>query len=275
MSESRPHTFEERYRLYVDESGDHVFRNVDQPQHRFLCLLGCWFKNPAYLAFQKNLELLKQKHFPHNPDEPVILHREDMINRRRWFRVLINDKRRKDFDLDLLAVIRAAEYSIVGVVVDKLALRSAYQESAAHPYHLAMGFLLQRYVGFLNHINRVGDIMAESRGGREDRLLAESYTRAYERGAWMVHADSFQAALTSRELKLKNKQANIAGLQLADMLGRPVKQYILRYYKLQDEEVSPFTQEITAIAASKFNAHLYDGRVEGYGFVLYPMEGEE
>jgi hypothetical protein len=39
--------------------------------------------------------------------------------------------------------------------------------AAAHPYHLGLGFLLQRFAGFLNHINRVGDILGESRGGRE------------------------------------------------------------------------------------------------------------
>lgn len=31
-------------------------------------------------------------------------------------------------------------------------------------YHLGLGFLLQRFAGYLNHINRVGDILGESRG---------------------------------------------------------------------------------------------------------------
>ena len=75
----------ERYRLYLDESGDHVFRHLDKPGHRYLCLLGCWFRAADYREFQPKLEQFKQAHIPHNPDEPIILHREDIINQRRAF----------------------------------------------------------------------------------------------------------------------------------------------------------------------------------------------
>lgn len=272
MISTRPNTFEERYRLYLDESGDHVFREVTEAQHRYLCLLGCWFKNPAYLTFQKNLEDLKKKHFSYHPDEPVVLHREDIINRRKAFHVLTDEEKRKAFDDDFLDVMTNADFTVVAVVIDKLALRSAYQESAAHPYHLGMGFLLQRYVGFLNHTNRVGDVMAEARGKKEDRLLEESYTRTYEHGAWMVHAEAFQLALTSRQLKLKTKLANIAGLQLADILGHPVKQFVLRHCGMVEEDLAPFASRVVEIVQKKFNAHFYDGRVEGYGYVLYPKK---
>jgi len=73
----RPSGFDERYRLYLDESGDHVFRDLDKPQHRFLCLMGCWFHNVDYLSFHDALANLKARYFPHHPDEPIILHRED------------------------------------------------------------------------------------------------------------------------------------------------------------------------------------------------------
>lgn len=77
------------------------------------------------------------------------------------------------------------------MVIDKQELRRAYGTAAAHPYHLGLGFLLQRFAGYLNHINRVGDILGESRGGREDRLLKESYSRVFERGVWMTRSDTF------------------------------------------------------------------------------------
>ncbi|MGQ9850197.1 MAG: hypothetical protein ACUVSU_09130 [Aggregatilineaceae bacterium] len=112
--------------------------------------------------------------------------------------------------------------------------------------------------------------MAEARGGKEDRLLAESYTRFYERGAWMIRASAFQAALSSRQLKLKDKRANIAGLQLADILAHPVKLWVLRQYGLVEPGTTAFGQQLVEVAQSKFNCHLYDGRVEGYGFVLFP-----
>jgi hypothetical protein len=54
-----------------------------QDQHAYLCLLGCWFRNPHYLRFHEALEDLKTRHLPHHPDEPVVLHRDDMINARK------------------------------------------------------------------------------------------------------------------------------------------------------------------------------------------------
>lgn len=272
-SASRPNKFEDRYRLYLDESGDHVFREITEPAHRFLCLLGCWFRNPDYLRFHAALEDFKARFLPHHPDEPVILHREDMINARKAFKVLRDEAKRNEFDAELLRVIRETEFRVVAVVIDKAELRAAHGDAAAHPYHLGLGFLLQRYAGYLNHINRVGDVMAEARGGKEDQLLVESYNRVYSRGVWGVtSAHSFQSALTSHELKLKQKHANISGLQLADLLGHPVKQWILQRYKLIDEGLAPFAQRLIQVVEPKFNRHLYEGRLEGYGIVLYPQK---
>lgn len=269
-SASRPSEFDDRFRLYLDESGDHVFREVVEPAHRFLCLLGCWFQNPAYLRFSDELETLKRKFLPHHPDNPVVLHREDMLNARREFKSLRDPAIRAAWDKALLDVIDRADFRIVAVVIDKLALRSAYGDDAAHPYHLALGFMLQRYAGYLNHINRVGDVMAEARGGVEDRRLKDSHVRAFEQGAWSVGAGVFQRALTSRELKLKTKGANIAGLQLADLLGHPVKNLLLMENGLLEGPQPGFAQRLSDAVSAKFNRHIYDGRVNGYGKVLFP-----
>jgi len=86
------------------------------------------------------------------------------------------------FDHDLLALIRRVELRIVAVVIDKKKLKGQYPVPN-HPYHLPMDLLLQRYCGFLNHVNHCGDVMAESRGGHEDRLLKNSYARVYEQVA--------------------------------------------------------------------------------------------
>lgn len=271
-SPARPSKFEDRYRLYLDESGDHVFRETNEITHRYLCLLGCWFRNPDYIKFHEALDVLKTRHLPHHPDDPVVLHREDMINARKAFKNLREDAKRAQFDDELLQVIAAAQFKVVAVVIDKHELRRSYDEAAGHPYHLGLGFLLQRFAGYLNHVNRVGDVMGESRGGVEDRLLKESYTRVFERGVWMTSANSFQSALTSRELKLKPKSANIAGLQLSDLLGHPVKQWVLQQHGQLDADLAPFAKRMLEVVEAKFNRHLYDGRIEGYGSVLYPKK---
>ncbi len=269
---SRPTTFDERFRLYVDESGDHVFNKLEHASHRYLCLLGCWFKNPDYEDCHADLESFKRDFFRTHPDDPVILHREDILNRRSHFGVLREADRAREFDDRLVAIIQKAHFRIVAVVIDKKALLEKYDDSASHPYHLAIGFLLQRYCGYLNHINRCGDVMSESRGSKEDRLLKESYARVHSQGVWMNKAEHFQRALTSKELKIKPKSANIAGLQLADLLGHPCRHSILREVGHSNDAPPPFASRLLNSVSSKFNAHIYDGRVKGYGKVFFPAK---
>ena len=87
---------------------------------------------------------------------------------------------------------------------------------------------------------------------------------------WSSPATTFQHALTSKQLKVKNKSANIAGLQLADLLGHPVRQAILREEAQVAEPPAPFAARLIPIVETKFNRHLYNGKIEGYGKVLFP-----
>jgi len=63
----------ERYRLYVDESGDHVFRDPEslaEPSYRFLALIGCMMKRGNdYEEFSHRLDALKRKHFKGDLDD--------------------------------------------------------------------------------------------------------------------------------------------------------------------------------------------------------------
>lgn len=270
---NRPISPDERYRLYIDESGDHVHNRLDQPQHRFLCLLGCWFRGRAYQRFDAELRAFKEQHLPHHPDDPPILHREKIINRRSAFWRLRDAGTAAAFDKALLELIAAADFRVIGVVIDKKRLRDDYP-TPAHPYHLAIGFMLQRYCGYLNHFNRRGDVMAESRGGREDRLLKDFYALVYQRGMWHRQGQFFQEALTTSELKLKPKTANIAGLQLADLLANPVRRSMLDENNLLGGQVGSFAQQILKVIDEKLNRHLYDDRVWGYGKVIFPKSDQ-
>lgn len=154
-----------RYRLYVDESGDHTYHKIDEPAKRYLGLIGCVVESEVYRTkLQPDLERLKQRHFPHNPDEPVIFHRSDLINRRGPFRRLRDQENERAFNLDLLAFFKNQEYTIVAVVIDKKTHIIRYQEAAFHPYHYCLVVLLERYCGWLHFHNAKGDVLAESRG---------------------------------------------------------------------------------------------------------------
>lgn len=283
------------FRLYIDESGDHTYgrkeqhnliltlrdREVSIPfdhypelqeiQKRYLGLLGCIVETEAYRSsFYPALEELKQKHFPHNPDEPVILHRSELVGKRGPFWRLRDPQVEKAFNKDLLNFLKEQRYLLIMVVIDKKSHIERYGEAAYHPYHYCLAVMLERYCGLLNFYNAQGDVMAESRGGTEDQELREAYRYVYTHGTRFRDARFFQRALTSKEIKLKKKEANIAGLQIADILAHPLKQQIL----VENGKVPPeglrakFAEQLVAAVQDKYNRHRYTGRVDGYGKVF-------
>ena len=37
-----------RYRLYIDESGDHTYQDIEDPARRYLGLIGCFVDGEVY-----------------------------------------------------------------------------------------------------------------------------------------------------------------------------------------------------------------------------------
>jgi hypothetical protein len=79
-----------------------------QSARRYLGLTGIAIPqgNPCE-AVCKALEEFKRKHLPYDPDDPPILHREDIKERNGVFRVLHDAERRAAFDADLLGLLQS------------------------------------------------------------------------------------------------------------------------------------------------------------------------
>ena len=60
--------------------------------------------------------------------------------------------------------------------------------------------------------------------------------------------------------------------QVVDLLGHPVKMWVLKQYGLVDEDLAPFGKRLMKIVQSKFNRQLYKNKVEGYGYLLFPQK---
>jgi len=98
-----------------------------------------------------------------------------------------------------------------------------------------------------------GDAMAESRGGKEDIRLKDSFERLWENGTDFVAPEQFQACLTSRQLKVKTKANNIAGLQLCDLIAHSSRNEILREQSLFTGRVLSFGEKVIKILESKYD----------------------
>lgn len=260
-----------RYRLYIDESGDHTYSYIDDSNRRYLCLLGIFLESEVYrTSFHPQFEELKQRYFPHSPDEPVILHRRDVVNKCGPFGRLCNPEYSQRFNSDFLKFLAEQDYKVIGVVIDKKAQIERYADAAYHPYHFCLAALLERYCGFLNFYSAQGDVMAESRGGTEDIKLKEAYHALYTAGTYYHSGEIFQHVLTSSQIKLKQKSANISGLQVADLLAYPVKQEILLEKGLISDPGEVFSKQVSQVIAPKYNRQIYRRRITGYGKVFLP-----
>jgi hypothetical protein len=257
-----------RYRLYIDESGDHTYKLLDDLSHRYLALLGVWFRqHDHYTAFADDLERFKREIFGPRPDKPVVLHRSDIINRKGPFGLLCQPDVQGRCDAGLLEIVARAQFKMVCVIINKQDHLTRYA-SPFHPYHYCLAAMLDRYSGWLNYKNAVGDVMAESRGKEENLQLEEAYRRVYESGTLMFNHMHHRRALTSKDIKIQPKVANIAGLQLADVLAHPVKQACLIEKGWLPDPGDGFGKHMCESARTKFNCNEFRGIVPGYGKVF-------
>jgi hypothetical protein len=79
-----------------------------------------------------------------------------------------------------------------------------------------------------------------------------------------------QQHLTSREIKLETKDANVCGLQLVDMIANPSHQ--LLKCSLQGQEMkAPFAKRVVGILKkSRYARAPRTGKMEGWGLKTLP-----
>jgi Protein of unknown function (DUF3800) len=258
----------ENFRLYLDETGDHRSISSHDISMRYLGLCGVIFERQKSDAFTKALEDFKRKHLSYDPDDPPILHRKEIVAAQGSFMVLQDPGVRKSFDEELLQLISDARFRVVIVVLDKVDHWAKTYRSLKHPYHYCLLGMLERYCGWLRFRSVRGDVLAESRSGKEDLSLKLAYQSIYASGGGYLTAAVCRSTLTSKQIKIKPKAINIAGLQLADLLAHPLTRDVLRQHGRLSSYESPFQSEIIKIAESKYNRQFFNNRVDGYGRIF-------
>lgn len=260
------------FRIYIDEVGNHDLAHADNPNERFLSLTGVIVtRDTMKEIITPALNKLKADFFQSDPDEPVILHRKDIVKKQGPFRILQDQGKKDAFDNALLVSLRNWDYAVTTVVIDKLAHRDQYVTWQYHPYHYCLKVLLERFLLHLEQYQGRGDVMIESRGGNEDRKLKKSYSRLFEEGTEYVAKDRLQTRLTSRELKVKPKAANVSGLQIADLIAYPSRREILQEKGFLTMEKQTFSDEICRILGeNKYLRNARTGEIWGYGKKMLP-----
>jgi len=259
------------YRIYIDEVGTPDLKHTDDPNNRVLSLTGVICEADHMLnVIQPEMEGIKRKYFQTDADEPVILHRKELVNKAEPFETLRDPEVEASFNADLLEALRNWEYRVVTVAIDKQAHKEQYAVWLHEPYHYCLKVLIERYVFVLEAGGHRGDVMIEHRNRREDTKLENVFLALNVNGTDFVSAERIRACVTSKNLKIMPKEKNIAGLQLADLIAHPSRREILIQAGIVDDPRQIFGDEICEILRADKYHRSRSGRITGYGRKLLP-----
>jgi hypothetical protein len=249
-----------RFRLFFDETGNGDLHAADKtPNERYLSVTGIVIRQDHHDGYvTRRLNLLKANLLGASPDSPIILHRRDIMRRDGRFKPLRNEHIRKEFDARLAAMIAEVLATAFTVSIDKLEHKTKYTVWQYSPYHYVMECLVERFLKWLEKHDRVGDVMGEARDPTHDKQLRRAYARLYQHGNAYHSADQFQSRLTTGELKLVAKGADVAGVQLADVLAHPAHR-ALKFARLKE----PLPDDYGAFLARILERYVYDRHPEG------------
>ena len=113
-------------------------------------------------------------------------------------------------------------------------------------------------------------MLVESRGKKEDRLLADGFSSMYNNGLQYIDTNQVQQHLSSSKIKFGSKNDMICGLELADMLAVPMKLFVFKRYGIISEIKSSFTREVLNIVQRNIRRKRIDGIIEEYGIIRVP-----
>lgn len=259
-----------KYRLYVDEVGNSDLKSSTHQDHQFLCLTGVAFD----LDYVNNtlfpqVEEFKRKYFGSHPDDPIILHRKELLHKKPPFSVLQAPRIEKEFNTELLRHLADWDYNVIAVLIDKLEHSQRYSTWKYDPYHYCQEILIERFRLFLDIKRAHGDMMFESRGGKEDTRLKRSFKNIMENGTNNLSAADLSNHFTSKEVKIKPKSANVSGLQIADLVAHPVRRWFFQEYYGENDGKTTFGDQVIKILLDR-KFFRYRCGIKGYGAKKLP-----
>ena len=203
------------------------------PDARYLGLTGVVIASEAYRTrTHPEFEALKQEFFPHDPDYPVILVRNRITKKLGPFGPLSNPEHAELWEQRITRFLTEHISQTFTVAIDKQELWNRYGHTATHPYNHCATALTEKYALWLRSVGAEGDVLGESRGSREDRELRRAFREFMNLGTESLPATALQRIVTDTEIKLRPKEANITGLQLADLIVYPATRDMLREHGL-------------------------------------------
>ncbi len=243
-----------KYYLFIDESGDHGLTSVDLNFPVFV-LCGVLIDEIAYRDFVRSTHNIKWRFWG---NRKVIFHSSDIRKCEKEFVILFDQEVKALFYEHLSNLLAEHPYTVIAAAIRKDKYIERYGKLSNDVYELALSFIIERAVFFLDGIHRPDktlEMVIERRGKREDQSLHSHYQRLMSRGTGFVSRDRLiEYALG---IRFKKKIQDISGLQLADLIAYPIARYVI------DPQRANPTFDI-------INPKIYSRNGQRYGLKIYP-----
>lgn len=212
------------YILFLDESGDHGLAKIDSGFPVFV-LCGVLFSEENYTRFRSSVNVVKEAFWA---DKKVILHSRDIRKCEKEFQILLDYDTKARFYSELNTIMVEQDYRIIAAAIDKQAHIKKYGRLATGPYEIALSFIIERAIFYLDSIyakDKTLSIVIEKRGKKEDEALKSHFLKLKSLGTYYVTPER----LASYEvgIEFKDKKDNINGLQLSDLVAYPIARYVM------------------------------------------------
>lgn len=247
--------------VYVDESGDHGMQTLDPNYPVFVLALCVFYKRHYSEKVVPALHKFKFNHFGH---DLVVLHEHEIRKEKGAFKFR-NRAEREAFVGELHEIIEASNFILISCVIDKEKLQ-ADKDVPPNPYHVALTFCLETLYEFMQEKQQddtLTHLVVECRGPKEDNELELEFRRICD------GANRFGKRL-SFEIVFADKKTNADGLQLADLVARPIGLSVLR----PGQENRAFDVLKRKFFCAGGRANVGNG-YEGWGLKLFPTPESE
>lgn len=251
-----------KYIVYVDESGDHSLKTIDENYPIFVLALCVFHKRHYSEQVVSSLEKFKFNYFGH---DQVVLHENDIRKEKGAFNIFRSKVEKHLFMDELTSIIEHSNFILISCIIDKRSLKKQSEEEA-NPYHIALGYCLDALYEFLeekSQHDKKTHIIVECRGKKEDNELELEFRR-------ICDGNNKQGKQLPFDILFSDKITMSSGLQLADLVARPIG---LSVIKPQQKN------RAFEVLKSKFYCDGGRGNVgkgyEGRGLSIYPAPESE
>lgn len=209
-----------KYIVYVDESGDHGMQSIDKTYPIFALAFCIFYKIHYGEKVVPALEAFKFKYFGH---DQVVLHEHEIRKEKGAFRIFPTRETKDKFLSDLTTIVEESNFILASCVIDKKRLGN-HPDAGENPYHIALGHCVMSLYDFLvekGEEEKLTHVVVEKRGSKEDKELELEFRR-------VCAGNNPKGISLPFEILFADKKAMSTGLQLADLVARPIGLHVLK-----------------------------------------------